>query len=77
MTCRMCEAYKKKLFQSDKRSMKQQATIRKLRAEIADLRASAPRAPAPAPEKQEVSKTDGLDFFEQYTGLQLKRMKFK
>ncbi len=75
MTCGMCDAYKKKLFESDKRIMKQQATIRKLRAEIADLRAAVPRATAP--EKQEVSKTDGHDFFERYTGLQLKRMKFK
>ena len=75
MTCRMCAAYKKKLFESDKKSIKRQATIRKLRAEIAELRAAVP-TPSP-PDTVEVSKTDGLDFFERYTGLQLKRMKFK
>ena len=73
--CAMCEAYKAKMFKSDAKIVKQQARIKALEAQLSRLRAQ--QQDESKPEKQEVSKTDGLDFFKDYTGLQLQRMKFK
>jgi hypothetical protein len=74
--CSMCEAYKAKMFKSDAKIVKQQARIKALEAQLSQLR-SQQQDESETPEKQEVSKTDGLDFFKDYTGLQLQRMKFK
>jgi hypothetical protein len=74
--CRMCEIYKQKMFKSDAKIVKMMARIRALEAQLSRLR-SQQQDESETPEKQEVSKTDGLDFFKDYTGLQLQRMKFK
>ena len=73
--CSMCEAYKQKMFKSDAKIVKMMARIRALEAQLSRLRSQ--QQDEETPEKQEVSKEDGLDFFEAYTGLQLQRMKFK
>ena len=74
--CKMCEIYKAKMFTSDAKIVKMMARIRALEAQLSQLR-SQQQDESETPEKQEVSKTDGLDFFKDYTGLQLRRMKFK
>ena len=71
----MCEIYKAKMFTSDAKIVKMMARIRALEAQLSQLRSQ--QQDEETPEKQEASKEDGLDFFEAYTGLQLRRMKFK
>ena len=73
--CKMCEAYKAKMYKSDAKIVRMMARIKALEAQISQLRSQ--QQDEETPGKQEVSKEDGLDFFKDYTGLQLQRMKFK
>jgi hypothetical protein len=73
--CKMCEAYKAKMYKSDAKIVRMMARIRAQEAQLSRLRSQ--QQDEETPGKQEVSKEDGLDFFKDYTGLQLQRMKFK
>ena len=72
--CKMCEIYKAKMFKSDAKIVKMMARIKVLEAQISRLRSQ--QQDESKPEKQEVSKEDGLDFFDAYNGNQVQRMKF-
>ena len=62
--------YKKELMRLDALVVRLRAKVKQLEKELAEEKGKAkPFNPS------QISREDGLDFFEAYTGLQIKRMK--
>jgi len=66
------ERYKAELRRLDSLVARLRAKVKRLEQELD--RALAEKHTSPT-KPMKISKTDGLDFFEAYTGLQIKRMK--
>tara|TARA_R110002020_G_scaffold76635_4_gene194114 strand:- start:4577 stop:4780 length:204 start_codon:yes stop_codon:yes gene_type:complete len=63
--------YKKELMRLDALVVRLRAKVKQLEQELAEEKGRTKKAFNPS----QISRTDGLDFFEAYTGLQIRRMK--
>ena len=65
--------YKKELMRLDALVVRLRAKVKQLEQELAEEKGKTKKTEPFNP--SQISREDGLDFFEAYTGLQIKRMK--